>query len=228
MSTMLGIDISHWNGAIETIVKKDKSIKFAIIKATEGRTYKDSMFERNIHAAVQLGLCVGAYHYARPENNSPAAEAAHFVETIRKVIEPRNLWGKVLLALDWEGDAVKVDPKGQWAREWCFEVYTMTGIKPVVYCSYSTVTSGKMKSFEGADNGLWVAKWGSSPANGSISPWKFSAIWQYTNKPYDKDKFFGNEEQWLKYCASDMDIVDEGDDHCCGCGCPFCDGGSVV
>lgn len=59
----LGIDISHHQGAIEWNLLKTQGVKFVYIKATEGQSFRDSMFSANITIARENGLCVGAYHY---------------------------------------------------------------------------------------------------------------------------------------------------------------------
>lgn len=59
-----GIDVSHHQGIIDWVaVAQDAAIQFVYIKATEGSTHLDSMYERNIREANLVGLNVGSYHY---------------------------------------------------------------------------------------------------------------------------------------------------------------------
>lgn len=62
----IGIDVSHHQGIInwEKVGKAD-SIKFVYIKATEGKTYFDPQFKRNMIGAKKNGFLVGAYHFFR-------------------------------------------------------------------------------------------------------------------------------------------------------------------
>jgi lysozyme len=58
-----GIDVSHYQGAIDwpTVARHD--VAFAYIKASEGVESRDAQFERNWRGARRAGLRVGAYHY---------------------------------------------------------------------------------------------------------------------------------------------------------------------
>jgi len=60
-----GIDISAHNGRVDFSRVAGAGIDFAIIKASEGATWRDSLFERNYAAALDAGLHVGAYHFFR-------------------------------------------------------------------------------------------------------------------------------------------------------------------
>lgn len=58
-----GIDVSHHNGNINWDQVSD--VEFVYIKATEGATYVDPMYQQNIKEARAKKLRVGAYHYFR-------------------------------------------------------------------------------------------------------------------------------------------------------------------
>lgn len=58
-----GIDVSHHNGKINW--KQVPDVEFVYIKATEGATYVDPMYQQNIKGARAKKLRVGAYHYFR-------------------------------------------------------------------------------------------------------------------------------------------------------------------
>ena len=62
-----GIDISHHNGKINW--KQVPDVEFVYIKATEGATYVDPMYQQNIKGARAKKLRVGAYHYFRTTNS---------------------------------------------------------------------------------------------------------------------------------------------------------------
>ncbi len=59
-----GIDISAHNGEIDFNILA-RSAEFVYIKATEGVTWNDRVFERNYSLARESGLKVGVYHYFR-------------------------------------------------------------------------------------------------------------------------------------------------------------------
>ncbi len=58
-----GIDVSHHQGPIEWRAVAASGVRFAFIKATEGRDFLDPRFEFNWRAARQQGLPRGAYHF---------------------------------------------------------------------------------------------------------------------------------------------------------------------
>ena len=60
-----GIDISHHNGKINFDAVKSDSVRFVIIKATDGVGDYDSCLVRNYTGAKNSGLDVGVYHYFR-------------------------------------------------------------------------------------------------------------------------------------------------------------------
>lgn len=60
-----GIDISAHNGPVDFRRVKNAGYKFVWIKASEGETFRDTLFTRNHDRAVAAGLSAGAYHYFR-------------------------------------------------------------------------------------------------------------------------------------------------------------------
>ncbi|MBK5446075.1 glycoside hydrolase family 25 protein [Peribacillus sp. TH24] len=85
MTTIKGIDVSHWQGVIIWDKVAKDGVKFVFIKATEGTSYsKLSYFKDNAPKALVAGLKVGAYHYAKFATVAEAkAEAAYFLGSIR-------------------------------------------------------------------------------------------------------------------------------------------------
>jgi lysozyme len=58
-----GVDVSHYQGAIDWPAAAGDGLSFAYIKATEGVESRDPRFARNWQGARRAGLRVGAYHY---------------------------------------------------------------------------------------------------------------------------------------------------------------------
>lgn len=198
-----GIDISHHNYELirakgAAYLYDTASLGFVICKATEGATWTDPRLNDYIRmlgeANIKYGFCqTGFYHYARPENNVPEAEAKYFYETIKKFN------GSVLPALDVEGRALLCPDLDSWVLRWLRAYESLSeGVKPVVYIQRSA-----LKLFEkvpAADFGLWLAAWTKvKPAK--VEPWPFMALWQDNGMNLDTDIFFGNVKQWNKYCT---------------------------
>ena len=78
---IIGIDVSHHNGAID-FAALDPAVRFAYVKATEGRDFNSKATESLSRRASVAGLAVGLYHFARPDRNGPEAEAENFARTI--------------------------------------------------------------------------------------------------------------------------------------------------
>ena len=75
-----GIDVSHHQGEIDWPRVAAAGIRFAFIKATEGRDHRDRRFEANWQAAGDAGIARGAYHFFT--FCSPGREQAeHFLRT---------------------------------------------------------------------------------------------------------------------------------------------------
>jgi hypothetical protein len=155
--------------------------RFAIAKATDGRTFDDPNYAINKAGAEANGIAFTAYHFARPDDTfeDAIAEADHFVDVAQ--LGPGNL----IPALDIErtGGLTQAEVT-TWILTWLDRVTERLGVRPMVYTSPNgwDVRTGDTTAV--ADAGytvLWVAHWGVSeprvPAqNWSGNGWTF---WQY-------------------------------------------------
>ena len=174
-----GVDVSGWQGQVDWGAVQRSGRLFSFAKATEGATFVDSTFAANRAAMGQAGLVLrGFYHFARPDRNTAAAEAAHFLRTVGP-LGP----GEVAV-LDLE-----VTPGlpglGDWAAEWLGRVHQATGRVPMIYSYQSylaAIPTSRLTPYP-----LWVASWGddnglvptTQPKTDRWSRWTF---WQYTSK----------------------------------------------
>ena len=173
-----GVDVSGWQGQVDWEAVQRSGRQFAFAKATEGVTFVDRTFAANRAGMAQAGLVLrGFYHFARPDRNTAAAEAAHFLRTVGP-LGP----GEVAV-LDLE-----VTPGlpglGDWAAEWLGRVHQGTGRVPLIY-SYQSylyqIPTSRLTQYP-----LWVAAWGDNnglvpatqPKTDRWSRWTF---WQYTS-----------------------------------------------
>lgn len=183
-----GVDVSNWNGSIDWIQVAGDGYSFLFAKATEGVTFTDVTYAINRAGAQGVGLRLGAYHFARPEGSSEAAqvadalaEADHFVD----VAQPRA--GDLPPVLDLEtrgglGQAGLV----RWTEAFLDQVKARTGVDALVYASPSfwRTSLGDTQTFALAGHRLWVAHWTAAalplvPAsNWGGQGWSF---WQWTN-----------------------------------------------
>ncbi|HEY8871231.1 MAG TPA: GH25 family lysozyme, partial [Candidatus Limnocylindrales bacterium] len=178
-----GVDVSHWQGTIDWTKVAGAGKAFAMMKATDGETFVDSMYSTNHAGARAAGVRVGAYHFAEP--SSTAAEA--IVQADWFVNHIGYLPGDLVPALDLEvTDGLSASQLQAWVGYWLNEVTAKLGIKPMIYTSPSFWRTYMGDTATFANQGytvLWVAHWfvttPSVPANnwGGHS-WTF---WQYTN-----------------------------------------------
>jgi GH25 family lysozyme M1 (1,4-beta-N-acetylmuramidase) len=183
-NTTEGIDISHWQGAINWTSVARAGKKFAFMKASEDTDYVDPTYQTNRAQAKTNGLLVGAYHFAQPNVavGSGAAQADHFVDTAGPVS------GELLPVLDLERTGGLTDPQLiTWVREYLERIYQRLGVRAIIYCSPNFWKTYMSDTTWFAQNGyevLWVAHWTTAPA--PILPaggwggdgWTF---WQYTS-----------------------------------------------
>lgn len=65
-----GIDVSHYQGHINwDQVVQGARISYVYLKATEGGTYVDDTYTRNLREVRRVGLNVGSYHFYRPNTS---------------------------------------------------------------------------------------------------------------------------------------------------------------
>ena len=213
MATMNGIDISNHQGSMNLKnVLNGTNTKFVIMKVTEGTNFVDAYCDKFFQSAKAAGVCLGIYHFARPENNSAKAEAEFFYKNAK------NYFKDAIAILDWESSAKW---NVAWAKEWLDTIYKLTGRKPMIYMSESVVNAYNWSSVANANYGLWVAKYrdygidynynmstaGSAPV---VKWWKNYAMWQWTSVGrltgysgnLDCDIFYGDKAAWQKYLLS--------------------------
>jgi GH25 family lysozyme M1 (1,4-beta-N-acetylmuramidase) len=178
-----GIDVSHHQGLIDWSQVAGAGKRFAIAKATEGRSFIDPNYAFNKTQAEASGLVFGAYHFARPDDtaNDAVLEADHFVDVAQ--LEPGNL----IPVLDIESTGGLTQAQvTQWILTWLNRVTERVGVRPMVYTSphgWETRTGDTTSVADAGYTVLWVAHWGvASPtvpgANWSGNGWTF---WQYGN-----------------------------------------------
>lgn len=209
-----GIDISNRQGKMDlAAVLKQTATDFVICKATEGTGFVDKYCDKFMVIAQNAKKQIGFYHFARPEYNTARAEADFFVR------QTKGYFNKGIPVLDWES-AGKSNVK--WAKEWLDRVYSVTGVKPVIYMSESVVNAYNWKAVAEAGYGLWVARYrdynvdrnydmstcGKKPV---VKWWSFYMMWQWTSVGrlngysgnLDCDVFYGDKAAWDAYvkCA---------------------------
>ena len=183
-----GIDVSSNNGTIEW-TKVAKTQKFAIVKASEGYTFRNKERVKQYKFAKAAGLLVGAYHYARPDTdafpNDALKEAGQFIECLKEKGWERGVDLAPILDLE-EGmksdDQYNVD----WANKFCEYIKRELGVTPTVYTAnwyfQAYMRDASKSSLEAISKyPVWWADYttdfGEDP---NLSLWNSWQIWQWT------------------------------------------------
>jgi Glycosyl hydrolases family 25/Putative peptidoglycan binding domain len=76
------------NAPIDWAQVKAAGVDGVFVKVTEGSNYVNPWAVRDIAGASAAGLEVATYHFARPEMNTPGAEAAWYVQHLGSSVRP--------------------------------------------------------------------------------------------------------------------------------------------
>lgn len=204
-----GVDVSHYQGDIDWQTLSNEDIRFAYIKATEGSSHTDEMFEENYTEARKTELKIGAYHFF--SFDSPGStQAEHFIRTV----EPFEGMLPPAVDVEFYGDKKKNPPEAEEVetelREYLNQVEQAYHKKPVIYATmeaWKRYIRGRFDEYP-----LWIRNIWREPAlksgteNGQEQSWIF---WQYTDRErlrgysgeetfIDLNVFYGSEEEWQK------------------------------
>ncbi|MBP0451010.1 glycoside hydrolase family 25 protein [Kitasatospora sp. RG8] len=204
--TVRGFDSSHHNHETKNgdkaydwpaVVRGGQS--FVYLKATEGLTFDDGWFGRDIAGARSVDLVHGAYHFFKPDKDG-TAQADHFLDVLRREGLTGAGPGELPPALDLEecGKDGRI-PLGQ-VKAFLQRVRQVTGTAPVVYTRRNVVDECLGGTKDLAGHRSWLARYGTTapqPLPGAAG-WDF---WQHSERagvpgtaglPMDADVFHGD------------------------------------
>ncbi|NBG65700.1 glycoside hydrolase family 25 protein [Acidiluteibacter ferrifornacis] len=176
----LGIDVSHFQGAVDWDEIKANNITFAYTKATQGATYIDSKFHQNWSEMAAANIARGAYHFYSTESDGNT-QAEHFINTIKEVKA-----GEMPPVLDLEQGSIKgTIAMNQFHLEvlsWLTIVEAKLGVKPIIYTN-NPFANQYLINEKFADYSLWIAEYGVAEAKTPLT-WKDKgwSIWQRTER----------------------------------------------
>lgn len=177
IAKILGIDVSHFEPALDWNKAKSGGVKFMYTKATEGVAHLDSMLKAHISSARSAGVLAGAYHFFHASMDAKA-QASFYLKSIEGMIFD------LPHCLDWESgsaDGVASAVQKMKARTWLDIVEKATGKVPVIYGGESFLRELVLDS-NFARYPLWLAHYGVSEDKIHIpKPWSKYTIWQWTD-----------------------------------------------
>ena len=157
-----GLDVSNWQGSINWNEVNTDGQVYAWSKATEGMTYQDPQFINNMINGLDAGVIMGAYHFARPDNNLATEDATNFLNHAAPYIGSGFLPPVLDLENPYSGGQTIVlsnlftsSELSNWVLEWMNTIETQTGIAPIIYVNgnYANYLSSGVTNF-----GLWFAQ----------------------------------------------------------------------
>ncbi|HEX4047428.1 MAG TPA: GH25 family lysozyme [Elusimicrobiota bacterium] len=204
-----GIDVSHFQGAIDWGKVSASGVSFAYIKATEGGDYVDDQFAANWSGAQSAGVTRGAYHFYN-FCKTGSEQADRFIATV-----PADA-GALPATIDLEESADCATMPGKAAfrkdlADFVAKVQAAYGRLPVLYVNYSIYNlyfKGENDSYK-----IWIADTGdASPAMPGGAPW---TVWQYgwhgavagVSGEVDLDVFNGTPEMLASLADGDSGVL---------------------
>ena len=168
-----GIDVSHHQGDIDWSKVAGAGIRFAFLKATEGRDFRDPRFRANWDAAAAAGVARGAYHFFT--FCSPGREQAeHFLRTAPPTpgaLPPVADVEFVGNCKSWKSlAAVRTE-----VRVFLQEVERAWGVPPILYVtpdSFERVVAGEFGAYP-----VWIRSVFARPAPDAYGGW---LLWQHS------------------------------------------------
>jgi lysozyme len=173
---LLGIDVSHHTGPRDWRGLADTGIRFAFVKATDGPTFTDNLFDQNWQGIRADGVPCGAFHYARP-GSDPATQAAHFHSVVGD-LKPEDLQP----VLDLEvGEGLSTADVLDWTLKFVEKAEALFRTQLIIYtggfwrrqlANPSLPQLGTRK--------LWTARYGGKQPL-LPQPWAKWSIWQFSD-----------------------------------------------
>lgn len=165
--TMMGVDVSAWQGTIDWAKVRASGVEVAMIRASEGSDYVDPAFERNWAGAKASGIAVGCYHYLTAQTVAEAIAQADFFASVVSGKTP-----DCLLALDYGGGARLTDEQlTACASAFLARVEEKTGYHAMLYTDAWAAKARYGSAL--AAYPIWVANYGVTlpEANGKWTSW---------------------------------------------------------
>jgi GH25 family lysozyme M1 (1,4-beta-N-acetylmuramidase) len=206
-----GIDVASYQGNVNWSNWYANGKRWAYTKATEGTSYTNPYFSQQYTGSYKVGMIRGAYHFARPDNGTGAAQAKYFVahgggwsgdgKTLPGALDIEDnytgggrCWGNT--------DAQNV----AWVKSFLAEYKRLTGRDAVIYSNISFWKDclGNTTAFS-STSPFWLAYWSSKRPSSYPGGWTYDTFWQYSGTgSTDLDVFNGTSTR-LKVLATGTD-----------------------
>lgn len=183
--SVIGVDVSSYQGDIDWEILSSQDISFAFIKATEGSSYVDPYFENNWENAADTDLRIGAYHFFSFES-SGETQADLFCSTVTPVdnmlppVIDVEFYGRFESEKDLNISEVKHE-----LRILVDLISDKYGMNPIIYASDESYEAIVKNDFDDCD--LWFRS-----VYFSIPNEIEAVFWQFSNR-HRLDGYSGEE-----------------------------------
>ena len=180
-STMLGIDVSKWNGSIDWGKVKNSGVSFAIIRcgyrgSSTGVLVEDPTYKTNIKNAKAAGLKVGIYFYTQAVNEVEAVEEASMAISLA---QGQGLSYPIFLDVEYtsggRANNLDVNTRTNVVKAFC-QTVANSGMSAGVYANKNWLTEKLNASALGSYR-IWLAQYAATPTYSGRYQ-----MWQYTSK----------------------------------------------
>lgn len=166
-----GIDLSHHNGAVDMQAFADK-IDFLYLKASEGATWRDPMYNTYYAQAKAAGIAVGAYHFFNFTIDG-RLQAENFLWQTRH----HSLDLPPVIDVETHTQASQPDDKVVARLSEMITALREAGHDPLIYTHRYGVSRFIDRLDVSPRPGLWISSFTDPPLPDSVD-W---VIWQYSN-----------------------------------------------
>jgi hypothetical protein len=178
--TLDGIDISKYQRTTPPLA----GLSFAFARATYATTV-DPKYAMHVANFRRAGIVVGAYHFG-VGFVTPLAQVKAFIAVAKEAD---------VLVLDLERDSTKTMTRAQ-GREFIRRLRAAAPGKTILLYSSRGTWPGDL-----GQDANWVADYTGQPDRAGVSPRIPWAFWQWTSRPWDKNRFKGDQAALRKLAS---------------------------
>ena len=201
-SSILGIDISKWNGEIDWKAIKKTNIDFVIIRAGYGTGYVDPYFKINIENAIKNNLMIGIYWFSYSYSYQGAKlEAEKCYKTIRKYKD--NITLPVFWDFEYDsvnnarnhGHSISKKLASGMADTFCTTIKNK-GMRSGIYTNIDYANNYFSKDVLSKYH-TWIAQWTSTCTyKGHYIIWQCTDNFRINGKKFDLNKLYINRYKY--------------------------------
>ena len=174
-ATTFGIDVSHWQGAIDWPAVAADGVEYAFVRVSDGLGTNDSYFATNLAQSRANGIHTGVYQFFRPSQD-PVAQADLLVDGIG-TLEPGDL--PPVIDVEATGGLSPAQVTAA-VQAWIDRVESRLGVTPIIY-SGKYFWQDNVQSTAFASYPLWAAHYTTAGCPNIADQWADWTFWQYTD-----------------------------------------------